>query len=203
MRQADLERIRPTYVVDVLDALGSCIALLQPLDPQDDECADDEGGRDRYRREQVRFDRRPQGKTQYRRWKKGDEEIQHKALRRSVCKQASSDRQELYPILPADGEDGTRLDDDLEEFCAFARVAEKGSGDDQMSGAGYGKEFGQTLDDAKNRRAEKVRFDRRLPEATKKAGRLAPPGRVILPRALRRALADRRQRLREHFVRKL
>jgi len=80
----------------------------------------------------------------------GEQQIDDEALRVARARQSRGDFPEPCAIFPADGEDGARLDDDLEHLRALARVAEQRSGDDQVAGRRDRQEFGQTLDDAED-----------------------------------------------------
>ena len=60
-------------------------------------------------------------------------------------------------VLPTYGENRAGLDDNLEQLCLVAGVAQQRSGDDQMAGTGNGKKFREALDDAENRRGQQIR----------------------------------------------
>ena len=85
------------------------IAALSPLRPENHQGADDECRCDRNRREEVGLDHAAKREPENRRGQKGDDEIDHEALRRAIGEEAGRDADELAPKFPADGEDGACL----------------------------------------------------------------------------------------------
>src|SRR5439155_18943645 len=116
LRDADFQRVRPAYVVDVVDAHAARVAALTALSPEDDERPGDERARDWHRREQASLDRAAEGESEHGSGKKCDEQIEHEALRATIAENAGHYREKLDAIFRADGEDGACLDNDLEEL---------------------------------------------------------------------------------------
>ena len=156
LRESDLQRIRPAHVVDAVDAHRVGIALLPSLRPQDHEGSDDEGGRNRHRREESRLDRVGEGEPEHRRGQEGDEQVEHEALRRALAEEPRRDGDQLHAIFPAHREDRARLNHDLEQLRFVSGVAEQRSGDDQMPRRRDREELGETLDNDEDRGDDKL-----------------------------------------------
>src|SRR5439155_24403025 len=122
LRNADLERVGPAHVVDLIDPRLARIAALALFHPEDDDRANDERRCDRRRREQLRLDCAAEGEPEDRGGQKRDEKVEDESLRAAVAEDAGGDREELRPVFPADGEYRAGLDDDLEELRLFAGV---------------------------------------------------------------------------------
>ncbi len=67
---------------------------------------------------------------------------------------AARDLDQALAIVPAHGEDGGELDDDLEHLAGVVVVAEQVAEDDEVAGGGHRQEFGQAFDDAEDERDE-------------------------------------------------
>src|SRR5579864_5650336 len=150
LRAADLECIGPAHRIDAIDPYGRRRKSSAALDPQDDERADDEGQRDRDRREQVALDGAREEQAEYCRGQECDEQVEHETLRERVVAESGDGADQPRAIFPAHREDRASLDHDLEHLGALAGVAEQRSGDDQVARGRDGQEFGETLDDAQD-----------------------------------------------------
>ena len=70
--------------------------------------------------------------------------------RAGVAAQAAQYGRDLHAVLPAHGEDGAGLHDDMEELAALVVEAEQVAGEDQVAGRGDGQELGEALDRAED-----------------------------------------------------
>ncbi len=98
----------------------------------------------------MRLDDLAEGEAEDGQGQEGDGEVGDEAARIGVAAQAGGDGAEPGPVFPADGENGTGLDDDFEELAALVVETEQVAGEDQMAGRGDGQELGQALDDAED-----------------------------------------------------
>ena len=80
-----------------------------------------------------------------------DQHIERKTLRRRLAWQAAYDFGDLCPVFPDHGQNGARLDDDLEQLAARVIEIEQVTGKDQMPRRGNRQEFGQPLNDAEDK----------------------------------------------------
>jgi len=71
--------------------------------------------------------------------------------------QAENYLADAFPEVPADGQNRTELDHDLEYFALFVGVIEQIPRHDQMAGGRDGQEFGQPLDDAEDGRFQQLK----------------------------------------------
>ena len=91
--------------------------------------------------------------------KERHEQVQREALRGGIVEEAAQDRGKSRAEFPADRQDGSGLDHDLEGLRLFARVAGQRAGHDQVARGGDGQEFGEAFDNAeKNRGNERGLF---------------------------------------------
>ena len=153
--------------------------------PQDDKCPDDERQCDRQGLEEIGLDRFLEEQAENGERQKGDEQVERKALGGAFARQAGKHLGDFYAVFPADGKNGARLDDDLEQFAARVVETEQITGKDQMAGRGDRQKFGQTFDNAKNQRLnERGKFHKKstkdpenpaVPEKTAAGLKRIPP----------------------------
>src|SRR5260221_2293429 len=100
--------------------------------------------------EEVELELRQESKTNQGRWQEGDEEIGGKALLHRVGGEPREGAREARAVLPADGEDRTQLDHDVEHLALLVVQSEEVGNDDQVSGGGDRKELGEAFHHSKD-----------------------------------------------------
>jgi hypothetical protein len=93
-----LKRIRVRQILDVVDA----DAVFAPLGPEDDEAAEDEGGRHGHRIEQVGLDRLAEQQAEHGERHEGYRDVDGEALCAAVRGEAADHAQQPLAVLPAD-----------------------------------------------------------------------------------------------------
>ena len=124
------------------------LRLRPPLDPQDDQAADDEGTGHHRRREQIRLDRLSKQQPQHHGGHKGNQHIEREALRLALGGQGPHRIADFLPVHQDHREDRAGLDGDIKDLGLLVIKPEQRASQNQMPGAGDRKEFGQALDDA-------------------------------------------------------
>ena len=143
---ASVQRIASTLSMRTVDGATRCRRSTQRMTNAPTMNASATGtGANRWRLDDLR-----EQQAEHRGGQEGEQQVDDEALRVARLGEARGDLAEPRAIFPADGEDGARLDDDLEHLRALARVAEQRSGDDQVAGRRDRQEFGQALDDAED-----------------------------------------------------
>ncbi len=98
----------------------------------------------------MKLDRLCEKQPEDRGRKKRDRQVDDETLSVTASWKLRHDADEPRAILPANGQNRARLNDDLEHFGALAGVAEQRSGKDQMPGGRDRQKFGEPFDDAEN-----------------------------------------------------
>ena len=124
---------------------------LAPLGPQDDQAAEDEGGRHRRRVEQVRLQQLAEGQSEQRQRHEGDRHVDQQAARAGLAPSMGQHVTDARAVLPHHGQDRCRLDDDLEQLAAFVVEIQQRAGEDQMAGGRDRQKLGQAFDDTHHR----------------------------------------------------
>ena len=122
--------------------------------PEDDEGADDEGRRHRHRIEQSRLDRLAEEQAQYRQWDEGRRDVAYQASRFLILPQGAEYLRDAHAVLPANGEDRTRLDHDFEQLALLVVEVQQIAGENQVAGGGDWEELGEAFDQAENQRLQ-------------------------------------------------
>jgi hypothetical protein len=141
--QTDLERVLPGHLIDGVHP----DAVLASLGPQDHQCTDHE--RDGYRDglEQRGLDRFAEQQAEDGQRHESHSQVEHESLRGAIAEKSSDDTQKLRTIFPAHGQDGTALDDDLEDLALFVVEVQQVTDQDEVAGAGNREELCKALYD--------------------------------------------------------
>ena len=148
MCQAELEGIDNIQIFHPVDA----DQMLAPFCPEDNEATQYEGGRHRYRVEQVGLDGLAKKQAQHGKRHERDSNVEGKALRGTVAAEARDDAHDSLAVFPAEGEDCARLDHDFEQLPLLVIEVQKIASQDKMPGRRDGKEFGKSFDNAEYQR---------------------------------------------------
>ena len=146
LRESNLERIHHAHVINRL----AVAAMVAPFRPQDDEAADDESYRDRYRLKQHRLDVVAKQETQHHGGQERDHDVQCKAVGSGVAAEAADHTHEARAVFPDHGEDGAGLDHHLKDFGLVVVEVQQIGGQDQMAGGGNRQELSQAFDNAED-----------------------------------------------------
>src|SRR5690606_8251755 len=80
----------------------------------------------------------------------GNHQVEGKAAVSRLTGQADHYADDLGPVFPHDGQDGAKLDDDIESLEAITAKADQVGDDDLVAGTGDRQKFGETFDDAED-----------------------------------------------------
>ncbi len=145
LHQAHFQCVQRGHVVHGVHAHGTGRA---PLGPEDDEAAQDEGGRHDHRREEVLLDRLAEDQREHHGRQEADEHVEREALGAGLGGQRHQGLADFLPVHQHDREDRAGLDGDVEYLGLVVVETEQSAREDQVAGGGDGKELGQALDHA-------------------------------------------------------
>ncbi len=93
----------------------------------------------------------PNSQPQHHGGQEGDQHVDGESLRLALAGQRDEGAADLLPVHQDHGQDGARLDGDVEDLGLLVVEAEQRAGQDQVAGAGDGKKLGEPFDDAHDR----------------------------------------------------
>ena len=158
LAEAHGERVLPRHVVHRRDARDDPEALLTVFNPQNEEPAHDERHGDRHGVEEIGLDEARHEHADHGRGQKGHDRVDGEALLLGFRKEALEDRENAGAVVPADGQNRSRLNRD-HEGVSPRRLGEshRVRGDDQVPRRADGQKLRQAFDDAEHGRLKPIK----------------------------------------------
>ncbi len=130
---------------------------IELVHPEQDETADDEHDADKHRRfKQHAFDEAVRQRADDGSGQEGNQNAEDEAPRAGIAGKIGQDFQKFCRIDGQDGQNGTKLDQNLEGFsCGFK--TKKMADQQQMSGGGNRDKFGQAFDKTEKRGFQQIK----------------------------------------------
>ena len=120
------------------------------LDEEDEQAAADQRPGDGQRVEQVGLDRAVEEDAEHRGGQEANDQQSGEALLHGIRSQSAERLADPLAEIPAHGQDGAELDDDLEYLALLVGVIKQAAHDDQVARRRNGQEFGQPFDNTEN-----------------------------------------------------
>src|SRR5262249_55477503 len=120
----------------------------QPLDRENRNAPQDEGCRDDPGRKEHAFDEVMEHGSDHGSRQERDDDREREVPRRGAARQVENRTPEFAPVEDYDGENGSELDDNLEDLSHGLGKIDEIAGEYEMPGRRDRQELGYTLDDA-------------------------------------------------------
>ncbi len=155
LRDADLQRVARTHVIDMVNAHMLRRPLLPGFSPEDHQGANDKSQRHRRGCEQPAFDGAGKQQAQNGSGNEADDHIDRKAPggaapRGFGCGQSGEHFADAHAVMPHHRQNGAALNRDFKHLGLVAHPAQQAGGENEVAGGGNRQKFGEALDQAEN-----------------------------------------------------